>query len=78
MAQIILEVESKYQALGEAFKRLLDQVRARREAALADGAVIDYGQVEQEVALAIAALKQEAHQVVLRALDAKGSRKATP
>jgi hypothetical protein len=78
VAQIILEVESKYQALGEAFKRLLDQVQARREAAVADGAALDYGQVEQEVAQAIAALKREAHQVVLSALDAKVSRKDTP
>ena len=78
MTQIILEVESEYQALGEAFKRLLDQVQARREAAVADGAAIDYGQVEQEVAQAIAALKREAHTIVLNALDAKASRKDAP
>ena len=78
VAHIILEVESEYQALGEAFKRLLDQVQARREAAVADGAAIDYGQVEQEVAQAIAALKREAQKVVRSALDAKASRKDAP
>lgn len=78
MAQIILEVESEYQTLGEAFKRLLDQVEARREAAMADGAALDYGPVEQEVAQAVAALKQEAHKVVLSALEAKRSRKDAP
>ena len=78
MAQIILELESEYQTLGEAFKRLLYQVQARREAAMADGAAIDYGQVEQEVAQAIAELKREAHQVVLSALEAKRSRKDAP
>lgn len=78
VAQIILELESEYQTLGEAFKRLLDPVEARREAAKADGAAIDYGQVEQEVAQAVAVLKQQAHQVVLSALQAKRSRKDAP
>jgi hypothetical protein len=69
MAQRMLEVESECQALFEAFERLLGQVRARAASASADGAAVDYGQIEQQLADATAALEREANAAVLSALD---------
>ncbi len=78
MTKIRLEVESEFQALGETFQKLLAQVQARRSAAMADGAPVDYGQVEQEVAQTIAELRREAQKVALRAPDPQAPRKDVP
>ena len=69
MAQIMIEVKPECQELVEAFVRLLRQVQTRVTAAATDGAAVDYGQVEQDLAQATAALEREAHAVVLSALD---------
>lgn len=78
MTKIRLEVERELQALGETFQKLLTQIEARRAAAMADGAPVDYGQVEQEVAQTIGALKREAHKVVLSAQGLQAPRKEVP
>lgn len=65
----MIEVKSEYQPLIEAFVRLLDQVQTRVAAAVADGAAVDYGQVEQELAQGTAVLEREAHTVVLSSLN---------
>ena len=69
MTSIQLEVEAEYQGLVAAFVRLMAQVLTWRAAAMADGAAVDYSQVEQQVAQDIATLERETHTAILSALD---------
>jgi hypothetical protein len=68
MSRIMLEVETEYQGMVDAFMQVIQQVRERRAAA-ADGGGVDYGQVEQELSQGAGAVERAAHAAVLCALD---------
>lgn len=67
--RVSLEVESELLVVVEAFEQLLAHLQTRRVAAMADGAPVNYREVEQEVAKDVAELERKAHTVVLNALD---------
>ncbi len=69
MTRVTLEVESEFLVVVKAFERLLTHLQTRRAAAMADGAPVDYREVEQDLAKGVAELEREAHTVVLSALD---------
>lgn len=77
MARITLEIEPELQELVQAFERLLTQVQAP-VAAAPDGAPVDYGQIEQQVAQAGAELRHKALQAVLGARGVQTPRKSNP
>ena len=64
----MLEVESEYQCVAEAFSQLLDKLRQRRKQAQSD-AKLDYAEVEREIAQETAAVERAAHATMLSALD---------
>lgn len=68
MTRMMLEVESEYQEIVEAFSELLDKVKQRRREAH-NGERIDYEKVEREVAQGACAIERAAHATVLCALD---------
>ena len=78
MAKTTLEVEPQYQDLVQSFERLLAQVQSPAATAVADGAAVDYSQIEQQVEQAIATLRQKAQASLLGAVDAAASGKETP
>lgn len=68
MPGIYIEIEAKYQNLVDAFVQVVEIVRAGQQIS-PQGAAVDYGRVEQEVAQATAALERAAHVQLLGALD---------
>ncbi len=68
VSRIYIEVDAKYQALADAFMHLVATLQARQEAT-PEGAAVDYGRVEQEVAQATAGLERAAHAQLLQDLD---------
>lgn len=65
---ILIQVPDKYQALADSFSQILKTVQAQQEAT-PDGAPVDYGQLEQELAQGTAAMERAAHALMLQTLD---------
>lgn len=78
MAKVPPDVQAEDQDLVQAFERLLAQIQTQTATALADGAAVDYSQIEQQVAQQIATLRQKAQASLLGAVGAAASRKETP
>ena len=65
---IMIEVEDELQPFALAIEQALARLRVARAKAVGSGSV-DYGQIEEEMASAAAAIERSAHQVLLAALD---------
>lgn len=66
--QMVIEIPEELKSVGEAAQAMLRQVEAAWRST-AGGKALNYGEIEQQLAEAVAALERASHQVVLQGLD---------